>query len=154
MDFYYLDTSAVVKRYVAERGSAWVNLLTDPQQYAFLFLSKLTLAEFVSALTRRQREGKLADAVYADLLRVFYADCQTQYQLIDLTDGIIMAATPLFERHPLRTLDALQLATALHAQRFILNNYQSTLTFVSADERLLSIARTEGLLTDNPNLHP
>lgn len=30
MALYFLDTSALVKRYVAESGSAWVMALCDP----------------------------------------------------------------------------------------------------------------------------
>lgn len=39
MASYYLDTSALVKRYVTERGTAWIVNLTDPSsghELAFL----------------------------------------------------------------------------------------------------------------------
>jgi predicted nucleic acid-binding protein len=53
----YVDTSALVKRYVAEVGSAWVRrLLAHPAQYV-IYTSALSQVEVISALQRRVREG-------------------------------------------------------------------------------------------------
>jgi len=58
----YVDTSALVKRYVAEVGSAWVRrLLAHPAQYV-IYTSALSQVEVISALQRRVREGTLAEA--------------------------------------------------------------------------------------------
>ena len=49
----YVDTSALVKRYVAEVGSAWVRrLLAHPAQYV-IYTSALAQVEVISALQRR-----------------------------------------------------------------------------------------------------
>ncbi len=53
--------------------------------------------------------------------------------------------------HPLRAYDAVQLASAMLAQ-FRLET--ASLVFLTADDRLLTAAAAEGLLTDNHNLHP
>ena len=48
----YVDTSALVKRYVAEIGSAWVRrLLAHPAQYV-IYTSALSQVEVISALQR------------------------------------------------------------------------------------------------------
>jgi hypothetical protein len=47
-------------------------------------------------------------------------------------------------------LDAIQLACAIQAQKLLMVK----MTFVSADNNLLSAALSEGFATDNPNLHP
>ncbi|MDZ4766916.1 MAG: hypothetical protein SGI73_20445 [Chloroflexota bacterium] len=54
------------------------------------------------------------------------------------------------ERYPLRTLDALQLASALVATNFL----PDAPIFISADLKLLAAASAEGLPTDDPNAHP
>jgi len=47
---YYLDTSALVKRYYVEKGSAWVHSLFRPDN--LLVVSKVAYAEFLAALAR------------------------------------------------------------------------------------------------------
>ncbi len=41
MTAYYLDTSALVKRYVTERGSSWVEQLIAPDEHD-LYAGRLT----------------------------------------------------------------------------------------------------------------
>ncbi len=33
---YFLDTSALVKKYMTESGSTWIEILTDPETYTFV----------------------------------------------------------------------------------------------------------------------
>jgi hypothetical protein len=73
---YFLDSSALVKRYVAEIGTAWIRRITEP---------------LASAQRIQPAFGRATTAV---------------------------------------------------------------LTFLAADDGLLSVANAEGLLTDNPNRHP
>jgi uncharacterized protein len=70
--------------------------------------------------------------------------------LIDLDETVLDRARDLLLKHPLRTLDAIQLACALEAAHLF--NIQPN--FISADTRLLTAASAEGLPTDDPNLHP
>ncbi|MBI3592196.1 MAG: type II toxin-antitoxin system VapC family toxin, partial [Nitrospirae bacterium] len=51
----YFDTSALVKRYVKERGSEKVDALLKDS--TIVVTSKLTYPEMLSAFTRRHREG-------------------------------------------------------------------------------------------------
>jgi len=54
---YFLDTSAVIKRYVQEVGTAWVQALTLPTAPHSHFLARITWVETISAVTRRERNG-------------------------------------------------------------------------------------------------
>jgi len=54
---YYLDTSALVKRYIDETGSAWLRALVDPALSPVLVVSQLLIVEMASAFNRRLREG-------------------------------------------------------------------------------------------------
>ena len=51
MSHFYLDASAVVKRYSLETGSAWVKTLTDPLAGHTIVLGEITLYELI-ALSR------------------------------------------------------------------------------------------------------
>jgi predicted nucleic acid-binding protein len=57
LDFF--DSSALVKRYVREQGSAWVRETTPTEGGHLIHLSLLTATEIASALARRQRAGGL-----------------------------------------------------------------------------------------------
>lgn len=57
MSNYYLDTSALVKRYIDETGSAWLRALVDPALSPVLVVSQLLIVEMASAFNRRLREG-------------------------------------------------------------------------------------------------
>jgi hypothetical protein len=59
---YFFDSSALVKRYAQETGSAWVEVLTDPQAGHRLYLARITVVEVVAAVARRQRGGALSTA--------------------------------------------------------------------------------------------
>lgn len=57
---YFLDTSALVKRYVPETGSNWIQSITDGAANYDLTISEITWVELHSALSRRQREGSMS----------------------------------------------------------------------------------------------
>ena len=53
MALYFFDSSALVKRYVHERGSVWVRDTTASPRGHLIHISLLTVAEIASALARR-----------------------------------------------------------------------------------------------------
>lgn len=57
MKCYYLDASALVKRYVDERGSGWIRAIIDSEEETLLSTSRMTIVEVISAFSRRLREG-------------------------------------------------------------------------------------------------
>ena len=60
MKNYFLDSSALIKRYVPEIGTAWIQGIADPQNGHSLLISPITRVEVFSAFARRQREGNLS----------------------------------------------------------------------------------------------
>ena len=150
---YYLDTSALLKKYVHETGSVWLQgLLAPPPTLATT--THLVMAEIISALNRRVREGNVTAADYARLIGRFRDDCRVRYQLIAVNNAILHRAGDMLERHPLRAYDAIHLATALTVNRRLLASGAAGLVFLCADDRLLQAAAAEGLAVDNPNDHP
>ena len=112
MAMYYVDTSAVVKRFVNERGTPWMQAFSVPP--TIFFTASLTFVELMSTFNRRQRDGSIDSTVYADLMRDLTIQWAT-YTVIRLTNTILSKTRPLLERHPLRAADAIQLASVLQA---------------------------------------
>ncbi len=150
----YVDTSALVKRYVAEVGSAWVRrLLAHPAQYV-IYTAALAQAEVISALQRRVREGRLEVAQAKRLGQRVTAHFAQRYQVITITQAVVDQACVALQAHPLRAADAIHLACALTIHRIAQEQGLPPPSFVVADATLLVAARAEGFTIDNPLQHP
>lgn len=149
MAVYFLDSSTVVKRYVQETGTAWVQALTMPTAGHSLFVVRLTLVEIIAAVTRRERGGHLASQDAASAVADFQYDFAHQYLVVEVSALLVSRAAALARTHALRGYDAMQLAAALevHVQA-------PALTLLSSDVELNAAAGAEGLLVDDPNNHP
>lgn len=155
MSLFYFDSSALVKRYLTETGSAWVNTLTDPAAGHTIVIGKITPVEIASALAARQRApGGITRQERDATLSLLAKHCHTEYQLISLHHIILERAVMLTQNHRLRAYDAIQLATALTVHATVIAVGLSDLTFVAADDDLIVAAQAEGLVVDNPNHHP
>jgi predicted nucleic acid-binding protein len=132
----YFDTSAVVKRYVAEPGSDAVRRLLRNHRVVSSVLLRL---ESVSAVRRRHAEGQLTDTQQRRLLRRIEAD-DASWELVPIGDDVVEGARRLLLAHPLRTLDAILLASAsLVAAEGV------PMPFVTADHRQADAGRLAGL---------
>jgi predicted nucleic acid-binding protein len=134
----YLDTSALIKRFVAEKGSPLVQTLV--KRKGPIATAKIAYAEVYAGLTRKLREGHLSDVQYALACRQFEADWQA-YVRVELHDNTLFLARDLIRRHPLRGFDAVHLASAISLK----NALGEEITFAAADERLLRAAEAEDL---------
>jgi predicted nucleic acid-binding protein len=138
----YLDTSALIKRFVREAGSGTVDALIS--QEGSVATSRIAYAEVFSALARRKREGDLSHSSYAVAARQVEAEWMALVR-VDVTDDVVKTARRLVERHPLRGFDAIHLASALGLRKEL----GVELTFAAADRRQLEAARAEGLTVIN-----
>ena len=150
----FLDTSALVKRYVAETGSQWLVSLTDLTARNDCWISSITPVELLAALYLRVRVGSLTLALAQQAEQNFRQELSTHFQIITLIPVILNRALGLVTAHPLRAYDAVQLAAALYleSQNTILG--LPSLIMVSADHNLNRAAVAERLAIDNPNQHP
>jgi len=151
VNIYFLDSSALIKRYVAEIGSPWIKTLTDSQTGNSLLLVRITWVEVLSAFARRQREGGITPAEVAALIQTFRSEFNSRYRVIEVDEVLIERAGELIVEYPLRAYDAVQLASALRVQSLLTLIPETQLIVVSADNRLLNIAQSAGLAFDNPN---
>ncbi|MBI3760315.1 MAG: type II toxin-antitoxin system VapC family toxin [Chloroflexi bacterium] len=157
MAFYYFDASALVKRYVSELGSLWVNRIIDEVDADGLntnhvYLSRVSQTEGAAAFSILERTGRISqrtrDLVYSRLT----GELNSLFRIIEVAPATFQQAAELTQRHPLKAYDAVQLAVALEVHN-LLNQHSIALTFVSGDSTLLKAAQAEGLATDNPFNH-
>lgn len=148
--FYYADSSSLVKRHVAEAGNGFVNSEFAPASGNIVITAKISIVEVLSALNRRLREAALTRVDYQDISTEFLRAVELEYQVVDLTDAVLMESKRLLESYPLRAGDAIQLASAVTAQNLLSANNLSPLIFLASDVRLLDAAHAEGLITDDP----
>lgn len=137
MTVYYLDSSAVVKRYMIEQGSAWVRDITDPTKDNRLYVVRLAGPEIIAALFRKARGGQISLREVRRVASNFRSDWAQQYRIIEVTVNLVDRGMDLAERHALRGYDAVHLAAALglHQKRQVMQ--LPALTFVSADAEQL-----------------
>ena len=75
MTTYYLDSSALSKRYVQEKGTLWISSLVDPRAGNTLLIARITMVEIFSALARRGRENPESTAEFHIAAQAFTALC-------------------------------------------------------------------------------
>jgi len=131
----YLDTSSLVKLYVAEPGSDTVRRLVD--QAAVVATSSLAYPEARAALARRRREHMLTPSAFTRAKRALEADWAS-YLTVDASASICRTAGDLAERYRLRGFDSVHLASFLEiARRAGIRATQ----FCAYDDRLNTAAR-------------
>jgi predicted nucleic acid-binding protein len=139
----FLDTSALVKLYIAEPGSE--RMREAVAGGGSVAASALAFAEIHATFARRGREELLLATELEQIQLAFAADWEEVTQVP--VGGAVLKPVPwLCERHPLRGADAVHLASAL-----LLREEGLEVTFACSDRRLLEAAATEGFVTFDPS---
>ena len=150
MSVYYLDASAAVKGYVAERGAEEVLRLLDPEEGHELYLSRIGAVEIAAALFGRVRTGETSFEGARAAVSRLREDLADVYEVVEMDPITADRACEVAERHLLRAYDCLQLATALLLQEQRTDAGLDALSLVSADRRLNAAAAAEGLAVEDP----
>jgi len=147
---YFLDTSALAKRYHKETGSEYMDRILE-QSGSRSLISNLSIVELESVLAIKMRTGEIDRQSLELARRRFRADLARQRLLVapSVTEGHFQSARKLLVQYGvaegLRTLDALQLAFALDLRQI---GYITVL--VAADQRLCRVATLAGCSAVNP----
>ncbi len=144
MKFYFLDTSALVKRYHSEKGTDKIDKIFS-QDDRVIVISSISITEMVSALNRKKEDKTILKEDLKIALSKFFHDAIKDFLIIELDGEHIKGSIMLVLKRNIRTLDALQLAVAIGVKEL-------KVTFVCADKKLVSVAEKEGLQTINPEL--
>ncbi len=150
MNAYYLDASAAVKGYVAERGSPRVVGLLENVAGSELYLSRIGTVEVAAGIFGKvkSRETDIEEATSA--VNRLKTDLEDIYRIIEVSASTTERAIEAAEKYRLRAYDCLQLATAVLLQEQRALAGLEPLTFMSSDGELNAAARSEGLTVDDP----
>jgi len=135
----YLDTSAIVKRYVVEEHTDFVDALYDRAHAGELVIgfSIWNIGELAVVLDKYERRGILTNAktLFGKLLGETRLLIRLgQLTLVPLNLNVIVSATGYVFKHGIYIADAIQLASA--------KTFDAFLTY---DRKLAQIAYAEGL---------
>ncbi len=106
--------------------------------------STLLWVEVRAAIRRRQRVGDIS-TTDADRLVNSLELQRLRVSSLDVTSDVLARAAILIDARQLRSLDALQLASAIETAK-----RGAVVVFVSADKYLIAAAQAEGLQVMNP----
>src|SRR5579863_1869747 len=171
MDAYFLDSSALLKRYRRhEQGHAFIASLCDTRRTGtLLYIAELARAEVATSLYRNGHRDALNDQMVNVQVALFQRHIvrsgsqrrlwDRPYHLVPWGEPVLSLAQALARKYrhgvprPIRTLDAIQLSSCLLAQRDALQS-ATTLTLLCSDRHLLDLAVAEGLGVVHPELVP
>lgn len=129
----FFDSSAFVKRFVAEDGSETVIAWCD--KASEIGLAGIALPEIISAFCRLRREKRITQDEYGILKAALHADIEDA-QICDLGPTVVETAIASLETNILRGMDAIHIGSAIALRVDV---------FVSADDRQCEAARRAGL---------
>lgn len=134
----YCDTSAIIKRYVEEEGTAAVDSLWS--EALEIATSVVAFAETVAAFSRKLREGVLTEKEYTEAIRIFKSDSDS-FIFISITSELNRTIERLVRQYPLRGFDAIHLSSAM----IFKGRGSVPVQFACFDHSLNKAARKEGL---------
>jgi predicted nucleic acid-binding protein len=134
----YLDASALVKRYIVERGSRETSELTAKSEMTAT--SIVSRAEVGAALAKAVRTGLVTQNVARNARRSFAGDWQDLLR-VPVTEALVERAETLAWEHGLRGYDAVQLASALTWQE----SAGQEVVLATFDQPLWEAAKRTGL---------
>jgi predicted nucleic acid-binding protein len=102
---YFLDSSALIKRYITEQWTVWVRSITLPSAGHTIILAQVTQVEIVSGVFRRRREGLIPPRTAQAIRLLLHRHGKREYMVIELSAPIIQDAEDLLDKHPLRAYD-------------------------------------------------
>jgi uncharacterized protein len=129
----FFDSSALVKRYVPEKGTDAVLSLCEGARE--LGLSVFCYPEIVSALCRLRRERRIGGLDYIAAKQGIALDLQDA-TLCNITETTVLHTVLLLEENTLRAMDAFHIAAALEWKADL---------FVSSDTHQIKAAKKAGL---------
>jgi predicted nucleic acid-binding protein len=149
MTVFYLDTSALVKRYKTEEGTEIIDYLYDnlPKGHS-LATSFLTVLEFVSAIRRLLKGNRISQDDFEAVMSTFSQELEP-FLIRSLEDNIVADALNKVVSHALKSADSIQLSTALEL-REMMKEAGENVIFICDDAELLKAGRREELDVISP----
>ena len=151
MNYFFLDASATVKRYIPEIGTPEMNyFFTSVPSYRMICLFEGG-GEVIFVFGRRRNEGEITMPRFNQIKQRFLTEVIYHSQVVKILPikNQISRSWDLIEKYSLNSTDAILLRCALdRISEMLLDG--DNLVLVSSDKRLLRAAQSEGLLTFDP----
>ncbi len=138
----FLDTSSLFKLYHTEPDTETIENIFSGYDVKIIYLSELTKIEFTSTVWKKLRNKEIDEQKAKDIIGHFESDIE-KYTFIQIDSVITEQARNLITKYGirgLRTLDSLQLSTAL----FVRNDVD---LFITSDKLMNSFFDAESLPT-------
>ena len=135
----YAESSAILAWLLGENGSAESRDTLAGAE--LIFTSDLTLIECDRVIIRATTLGLLTEAVAADR-KATLRQLAEHWIVFHIDEEIVERARHPFPKEPVRSLDAIHLATAIAARAAV-----PGVALLSLDERIRSAARELGFIT-------
>lgn len=134
---FFLDSSALAKRYVVEPGTDAMNELLDRCPPDRFFVLPIGLGETISVFVRRHNAGRLSRALLAQALFEFHQEIvnSSSVNWIGMTDALVLASFTLILTHSINSTDAVLLRAATE-RASILRGSGDDVVVVASDQRL------------------
>jgi predicted nucleic acid-binding protein len=162
MAVFYLDASAVLKRYRTEKGTDVIDALYEsvkrPRELMDaireslaggrkLVTSHFTCLEVESVAARTLKGKSVIDFEYSTLLGSFAQDLRDYVRLEPFGGELLNYAIEATRRTRLRPADSIQFASALHVRA---RDEKGEFVLVASDKELLKAAEGAGIKTLDP----
>ncbi|MBS7612254.1 type II toxin-antitoxin system VapC family toxin [Candidatus Bathyarchaeota archaeon] len=139
----YLDSSAIVKRYVSEPGSSTVDYVFDRGWIGdvSIAISIWNIGEVLGVLSERRRRKWFSEEEFMKVFENFAGETVRLLRLkvlevIPLSTSILIEAWPLILKDHIYEADAIQIQSCIYSNSNVL---------LSGDEKLIEIALKTGL---------
>jgi len=138
MPFYYLDTSALLKRYRTENGTDVLDaIFSGRTQHEFFMTSHFTAVEVESVAARALKGRLLSKKAQGVLLSLFADDLEDLLIVLPVSTALLSEAAAVARHYSLRAGDALHLASALQAKQASV----AEIVFVASDKELVEASK-------------
>jgi predicted nucleic acid-binding protein len=148
MAVFYLDASALLKRYRTEKGTEIVDDIYDRRGEQHIILtSQLTCVEVESVAARARKAGILNDHQYKTLLGAFSRDLAEGLRLMAIGPERLVEAAEVVREVPLRSLDAIHY-TVVRRLNMLWSSHP--FVFVGSDRELIEACHASGIMYVDP----
>ncbi len=153
MTYFFLDSSALSKRYMSEHGTEWIREITLPSAGNTIIIAAISQVEIIAEVIRLKEERLISSDTVRSIRRLLEYHVRHEYLTTALTPTIMRHAEDLLAKYKLDLHEAVQLASALTVNARLMDAELGRVWFVSADFRLFAASGSENLAFDIPIPH-
>jgi predicted nucleic acid-binding protein len=150
---YFVDSSALVKAYVTEQGTATVQAAINGLG-ASLCVSTLVILETAAALARLRRTQHIRQNVYTRARKNFLEDCRIRFHVVHPPESVVRTTVGMTDTYRMRSVgaaDLFHIAAAEYARTLFPGE---TISLMCCDHALRSVAEERGFDVFDPLRDP